>query len=98
MSEYETIKEELSEVKAMLKQLLRQQEPNKKEWVTAEEACKMLHIKGTTLASYRHKRMIDFRGPRPYHYSTRSIEQIQHDRTIKKAIAPTNHLIKSNKI
>lgn len=85
MSEYETIKNELVEVKGMLAKLL-QAEPPKKEWVSASEACEILGIKETTLASYRQKRMVEFRSPRPFQYSMRSIEKLQQERTIKKAI------------
>lgn len=86
MSEYETIKQELTEVKGLLKQLLKKDEPEKPEWVNAEEACKLLHVKEATLASYRHKRLIEFRKPRPYQYSVASIEKLMSERTIKKAI------------
>lgn len=86
MSEFETIKHELQEVKGLLKQILRKDEPEKEEWVSAEVACQMLHIKPATLASYRNKRMIEFRSPRPFKYSIASIEELQNERTIRKAI------------
>ena len=86
MSEYEIISKELQEVKSLLKTLLKKDEPEKEEWVSAEVACQMLHIKPATLASYRNKRMIEFRSPRPFQYSIASIEKLQNERIIKKAI------------
>jgi len=85
MSEYETIQAELTEVKDMLKSLIRQRTPEPPEWIGADETCEMLHIAKNTLSSYRHKRIIDFQGPRPYRYSRRSIDRILEERTIRSA-------------
>lgn len=82
MSEYETIKSELSDVKKLLHKLL-QKEPPKKEWVSDIEACEMLSIKKSTLNKYRYERQIEFRSPRPFLYSVKSIEALIKKRTIR---------------
>ena len=85
MSEYETIKNELNELKGLVKQLINK-EYIKPEWISANEACAMMNIKKSTLNSYRHRRLIEFRKPRPYQYSVKSIEKFMSERTIHKVI------------
>jgi len=53
------------------------------DWVTEEEVLKLLHIKKSTLAKWRHDRRIAYRGHRgALEYSRADIDRILSSRTI----------------